>query len=247
MYNSTLAGALECLDSGITTQLDFAHIAYSPELADAAVDALRAAGLRAVFGYGTPVDVTEGGKLTDVRRIRERLADDNALVTMAYAPLGPLATPMETVAKDWRSADEMDLPLTIQLASTPLNERPLFALRDAGLLREKTVYVHGNGIGDDELKLIGDSGATASATPGDEADSPRGREGREVRGPTGPRRSPPYRPGPARHLGRGQRSLIAQRTTARYQRSFLMVARATEVKTPAVPPAMVERKRTGVR
>ena len=87
VYNATLAGALECLDSGITTQLDFAHIAYSSELANAAVDALKAAGLRAVFGYGTPVDVTGGGKLADVRRIRERLADDNALVTMAYAPL----------------------------------------------------------------------------------------------------------------------------------------------------------------
>lgn len=169
VYIATLAGALECLDSGITTQLDFAHIAYSPELADAAVDALRAAGLRAVFGYGTPVNVTGGGKLADVRRIRERLADDKALVTMAYAPLGPFSTPMKTVAEDWRIADELDLPLTIHLASTPVNEQPLFALREAGLLREKTLYVHGNGLGDDELKLIADSGATASATPGDDA------------------------------------------------------------------------------
>ncbi|MEV0640441.1 amidohydrolase family protein [Streptomyces sp. NPDC050619] len=166
---ATLAGALECLDAGITTQLDFAHIAYSPELANAAVDALKEAGLRAVFAYGTPVNVTGGGKLADVRRIRERLADDNALVTMAYAPLGPLSTPMETVARDWRIADELDLPLTIHLASSPTNEQPVLALREAGLLREKTLYVHANGIGDDELKLIADSGATASATPGDEA------------------------------------------------------------------------------
>ncbi|MFE9644386.1 amidohydrolase family protein [Streptomyces sp. NPDC006365] len=169
VHIATLAGALECLDAGITTQLDFAHIAYSPELANAAVGALQEAGLRAVFGYGTPVNVTGGGRLADVRRIRERLADDNALVTMAYAPLGPLSTTMETVAKDWRIADELDLPLTIHLASSPTNEQPVFALREAGLLREKTLYVHANGIGDDELKLIADSGATASATPGDEA------------------------------------------------------------------------------
>jgi 5-methylthioadenosine/S-adenosylhomocysteine deaminase len=166
---ATLAGALECLDAGITTQLDFAHIAYSPALADAAVDALKEAGLRAVFGYGTPVNVTAGGKLADVRRIRKRLADDNALVTMAYAPLGPLSTPMSTVAADWRIADELDLPLTIHLATSPNNEQPIFALRDAGLLRERTLYVHAGGIVDDELKLIADSGAAASATPGDEA------------------------------------------------------------------------------
>ncbi|KND33129.1 amidohydrolase family protein [Streptomyces acidiscabies] len=157
VHIATLAGALECLDAGITTQLDFAHIAYSPDLADAAVDALEEAGLRAVFGYGIPVDVTGGGNL----------ADDTALVTMAYAPLGPLSTPMDTVARDWRIADELDLPLTIHLAAGPANEHPVTALRDAGLLRRKTLYAHPDGIGDDELKLIADSGATAAATPGD--------------------------------------------------------------------------------
>ncbi|MEX3105522.1 MULTISPECIES: amidohydrolase family protein [unclassified Streptomyces] len=169
VHIATLAGALECLDAGITTQLDFAHIAYTPDLADAAVDALETAGLRTVFGYGTPVDVTGGGQLADVRRVRERLADDTALVTMAYAPLGPLITPMETVTADWRIADELDLPLTVHLAAGPPNPHPVTALRDAGLLRRRTLYVHLNGVGDDELKLIADSGAAASATPGDDA------------------------------------------------------------------------------
>jgi 5-methylthioadenosine/S-adenosylhomocysteine deaminase len=169
VHTATLAGALECLDSGITTQLDYSHIAYSPEHADAAIDALRAVGLRAVFGYGTPV-TAPGGDLGDVRRVRiERLADDDALVTMAYAPLGPSFSPIETVAEEWRMADELDLLVTFHVASTPVNAQPVFALRDAGLLREKILYVHGNTLGDDELKLIADSGATASAAPGAEA------------------------------------------------------------------------------
>lgn len=168
VHTATLAGALECLDSGITTQLDYSHIAYSPEHADAAIDALHTAGLRAVYGYGTPV--TGGGSLDDVRRIRtERLADDNALVTMAYAPLGPSFTPVEVVAGEWKVADELDLPVTFHVAATPVNPQPIFALRDAGLLREKILYVHGNTLGDDELKLIADSGAAASAAPGAEA------------------------------------------------------------------------------
>ncbi|WP_416985975.1 amidohydrolase family protein [Streptomyces sp. T028] len=168
VYTATLAGALECLDSGITTQLDYSHISYSPEHADAAIDALRTAGLRAVYGYGTPV--TGGGSLDDVRRIRtERLADDNALVTMAYAPLGPSFTPVEVVAGEWKVADELDLRVTFHVAATPVNPQPITALRDAGLLREKILYVHGNTLGDDELKLIADSGAAASAAPGAEA------------------------------------------------------------------------------
>ncbi|MFJ8112012.1 amidohydrolase family protein [Streptomyces sp. NPDC096132] len=168
VYTATLAGALECLDSGITTQLDYSHISYSPEHADAAIDALRTAGLRAVYGYGTPV--TGGGSLDDVRRIRtERLADDNALVTMAYAPLGPSFTPVEVVAGEWQVADELDLRVTFHVAATPVNAQPITALHDAGLLREKILYVHGNTLGDDELKLIADSGAAASAAPGAEA------------------------------------------------------------------------------
>ncbi|MET9685455.1 amidohydrolase family protein [Streptomyces coeruleorubidus] len=168
VHTATLAGALECLDSGITTQLDYSHISYSPEHADAAIDALGAAGLRAVYGYGTPV--TGGGSLDDVRRIRsERLADDNALVTMAYAPLGPSFTPVEVVKREWQVADELDLGVTFHVSAGPVNTQPIFALREAGLLREKILYVHGNTLGDDELKLIADSGASASAAPGAEA------------------------------------------------------------------------------
>ncbi|MEU1520368.1 amidohydrolase family protein [Streptomyces sp. NPDC005811] len=168
VYTATLAGALECLDSGITTQLDYSHISYSPEHADAAIDALGAAGLRAVYGYGTPV--TGGGSLDDVRRIRgERLADDQARVTMAYAPLGPSFAPVEVVAGEWQVADALDLRVTFHVAATPVSPRPISALREAGLLREKILYVHGNTLADDELNLIADSGATASAAPGAEA------------------------------------------------------------------------------
>lgn len=168
VHTATLAGALECLDSGITTELDYSHIANSPEHADAAIDALHAAGLRAVFGYGTPV--TAGTDLDDVRRVRaERLADDDALVTMTFAPLGPSFTPITTVAEEWRTADELDLPLTFHVASTPVAAHPVFALRDNRLLREKILYVHGNTLDDAELKLIADSGATASAAPSAEA------------------------------------------------------------------------------
>jgi cytosine/adenosine deaminase-related metal-dependent hydrolase len=169
VHITTLVGALECLDSGITTQLDFSHIAYSPAHADAAIDALRAAGLRAVFGYGTPVTASDRD-FADVRRVRtQRLSDDDALVTMAYAPLGPSFTPIDTVAEGWRMAEELDLLVTFHIASTPVSAQPVFALRDAGLLREKMLYVHGNTISDDELKLIADSGATAVAAPGAEA------------------------------------------------------------------------------
>ncbi|KND32832.1 amidohydrolase family protein [Streptomyces acidiscabies] len=173
VYTATLAGALECLDSGITTQLDHSHITYSPEHADAAIDALGAAGLRAVYGYGTPVTgtpVTGGGDLADLYRVRtERLAADDALVTLAHAPLGPSFAPLEQVAEELRAARELGLRSTYHVAATPLAPRPISALRDAGLLGADLLFVHGNTLDDGELKLIADSGAAACAAPGAEA------------------------------------------------------------------------------
>ncbi|WP_048860378.1 amidohydrolase family protein, partial [Acidisphaera rubrifaciens] len=50
-----LAGALDQLNGGVTTLFDWCHIVNTPAHADAAVDGLLASGIRAVFGYGTPM------------------------------------------------------------------------------------------------------------------------------------------------------------------------------------------------
>lgn len=175
---ATIGGALEALDAGVTTVIDFAHALNSPDHTDASLDALRAAGLRAVFGYGFPM--TGPGDYDDVRRIRTgHLADDAALVTMALAPLGPSYAPIEQVEADWHLADELGLPLSIHVSAGPVAAKPVTALRERGLLRRNTLFVHGNSLDDDELKLIADSGATASAAPGVEA---QGRIGAPVAG-----------------------------------------------------------------
>ena len=47
-------GALECINAGITTLVDWAHIMNTPDHADASVSALQATGIRSVFAYGFP-------------------------------------------------------------------------------------------------------------------------------------------------------------------------------------------------
>jgi 5-methylthioadenosine/S-adenosylhomocysteine deaminase len=51
---SNYLGALEAVNSGITTLLDWSHINNTPEHADAGIDGLRRAGLRAIYCHGTP-------------------------------------------------------------------------------------------------------------------------------------------------------------------------------------------------
>ncbi|UUU19629.1 amidohydrolase family protein [Streptomyces sp. DSM 40750] len=168
IHAATLVGALDALDAGITTLIDYSHALHTPEHADAAIDALHTSGLRTVFGYGFPFHGDQHP--ADIRRIRsERLSDDQALVTMSLAPAGPSFSPIETVTADWHLADDLGLPLTIHVSSGPVAARPITALRENGLLRGNTLYVHGNSLDDDELKLIAESGGTASVTPATEA------------------------------------------------------------------------------
>src|SRR5262245_4542747 len=47
VHTGTLAGALECLDAGITTIVDWNHVQHTPVHTAAALDALRTAGIRA--------------------------------------------------------------------------------------------------------------------------------------------------------------------------------------------------------
>src|SRR4029453_7962062 len=79
IYAGNFVGALEALDSGVTTLLDFSHCLNSPDHADEAVRGLRDAGIRGVWAYGMfPVPLEQPAfadpedRLADARRVRER-------------------------------------------------------------------------------------------------------------------------------------------------------------------------------
>ncbi|MEW1749446.1 amidohydrolase family protein [Streptomyces angustmyceticus] len=170
VYTGNLLGALECLDAGITTVQDFSHVQYSPEHTAAAVEALREAGIRAVFGYGYPVFDETARQADWVRKARTtHFASRDALVTMALAPVGPSFTPPEAVREDWLLARELGLPVAVHVSAGPVAERPIAALREQGLLTAGTLYVHGNSLPDSELRLIAESGGAVAITPAIEA------------------------------------------------------------------------------
>jgi cytosine/adenosine deaminase-related metal-dependent hydrolase len=174
---ANLLGALECLDAGVTTVQDFAYARadrITPDgyvagesdfdYAEAALDGLRAVGIRAVFGYLlTPEDTAA------VRRTQALFGADTPLLSMAAASLGPSNQHLDAIIADWRLADDLGLPIVTHVASGPVNERPIEVLREHGLLHSKILYVHGNSLADDELAMIGDSGGAVSITPAVEA------------------------------------------------------------------------------
>jgi 5-methylthioadenosine/S-adenosylhomocysteine deaminase len=171
-YVANLLGALDALDGGITTLYDWSHNNNSPEHSDASVQGLKDAGMRGVFGYGNsnaewfPPN-TLPTNYDDFRRVRKQhFASDDELVTMAMASRGPQFATIDITERDFLTARELGVRITVHVGDGLWGfNRPLVQLAERGLLKDDTTYVHCNTIGDDEFKLIADSGGTGSIAP----------------------------------------------------------------------------------
>jgi 5-methylthioadenosine/S-adenosylhomocysteine deaminase len=176
VYIGTLMSALDALNSGVTTLLDWCHIVNTPEHADAAVGGLQDSGARAVFGYGIPVTLNVAewygdSKLmhpADAERVKIRyFSAGDQLVTMALAVRGPDLSSFEVSRKDFEFGRALDLPITLHIGmeGTGAAGNGITRLRDAGLLAEDLNFVHCNNCTDAEIKMIADSGGSISVTP----------------------------------------------------------------------------------
>lgn len=176
VYAGNLAGALECLNAGITTLVDWSHINNTPDHPDAAIAALRETGIRAQYAYGNAnlslADYWNDSKIAmpadDIRRVRdEYFPSGDGLLTMAMATRGPGFCSEDVVRSEWELARELGLPITVHVGMGRLAGR--FAMVDhlnrLGLLREHTTYVHCCHLSDDEWRMVVDSGGNVSIAP----------------------------------------------------------------------------------
>ncbi|MEV6825979.1 amidohydrolase family protein [Amycolatopsis sp. NPDC051102] len=163
MRIGTLAGALSQLDRGTTTLGDWCHNTPTPEHTDAALDGLRAAGIRGVFLHGTPYSAADAAHpVSEVDRLPR-----GPLLTVGMAVRGPqLSTPDAAVA-DFRAAAERGLVVSMhQSGGAP---GPAWAaVRAAGLLGPGTNVVHGAGLTEEWVKILVDAGASITCTPENE-------------------------------------------------------------------------------
>jgi 5-methylthioadenosine/S-adenosylhomocysteine deaminase len=175
VYAGNYVGALEALDAGVTTVLDFSHCINSPAHADEAIRGLRDAGLRAIFAYGFyPVPLAEprfadhDERLADARRIREaHFAASGGTVQMGLALTEIGLVPFETTKREVEAARELDLLVTAHVGSVADRRWPheIELLHRAGLLDARQVHVHCNACTNEELGLIAECGAAVSVTP----------------------------------------------------------------------------------
>jgi len=173
VYASNVAGALECINAGITTLVDWSHINNTPEHPDAAISGLKETGIRAQYAYGSAntslADYWFESKLAipadDVRRVRQTyFPTDDGLLTMALATRGTGFCIDDVVRAEWDLAREVGIPITIHVAMGRLAGRfgMVKRLSELGLLGPDTTYIHCCYLSDEEWRLLADSGGTVS-------------------------------------------------------------------------------------
>lgn len=175
IYAGNYVGALEALDAGVTTILDFSHSNNTPEHADGALQGLRDAGIRAMFAYGyypapaaQPVFTEHQQRLADARRIREReLPSDEGLVTMGVALTELGLLPFDETIAEVRSARELGVPAVLHTGcvwgSVLTNGIP--ELDHHGLLGPDQVHVHCNTLDDRSFRRLADNACKVSSSP----------------------------------------------------------------------------------
>ncbi|MCI0632358.1 MAG: amidohydrolase family protein [Actinobacteria bacterium] len=173
---SNHAGALECLNAGITTLLDWSHINNTPDHPDAGVRGLQQSGIRAVYTYGSAntslADYWFNSQVAiprdDVERIRSTyFSADEGLLTMALATRGPGFCQDDVVRAEWAMARDLGIPITIHIAMGKLAGKWSMAkqLEGLGLLGADMTYIHSCYFSDEEWKLVADSRGTVSIAP----------------------------------------------------------------------------------
>ena len=155
VYINELFGGIAQIDAGVTAVMDISQIHHSPEHSDAAIEGLRAAGRRAVFGYfeGWGEKAKYPG---DAKRIREQhFSSSDQLVSMFMG--GEIYLPGYENA--WKVGRELNLPIALHVVGT-FGMQPTFdALASAGQFGPDCFFIHMTGMSDMAWKAAADAGA----------------------------------------------------------------------------------------
>ena len=172
---ATLMGALNQINCGTTTLVDWCHNNPTPEHTDAGVDGLVDSGIRAAFFHGSPKPDPKPGQApfwevphprAEVRRLLQRLPANNGKVTLGVAILGPHYSTLEVALADFALAREFGLIASMHQGGGDARAADGWDVLEArGLLGANVNLVHGNNLSEAQLRRFVDLGMSFSVTP----------------------------------------------------------------------------------
>ena len=172
LHIATLVGALNQLNCGTTTLVDWCHNNRTPGHNDAAIDGLLQSGIRAWFLHGTPKPDPKPGErpfweVPHPRAELERLIErhhGNPLLDIGAAVLGPHYSTLEVALHDFRMARELGVIASLHQGGGPARTPEGWDRLEAeGLLGPHVNIVHGHALSDAQLERFCGLGMSFSA------------------------------------------------------------------------------------
>jgi 5-methylthioadenosine/S-adenosylhomocysteine deaminase len=169
-----LLSAIEAVDSGVTTTLDWSHGLQTIEHGEAALDALRSSPGRFVLAYGNLLGAPwEWTNSADFRSFVERTStDDMTGLQLAFDVTGDPAFPEKGA---FEAARELGMRVTTHAGVWgATNDDSIRLMWEGGFMTPDVTYVHAATLAEDSYQRIAASGGTASVSTESEQSAGQG-------------------------------------------------------------------------
>jgi 5-methylthioadenosine/S-adenosylhomocysteine deaminase len=161
MYLSTKLTALASLDAGTTTIIDACHASRSAEHTDAALDALRESGIRALHMVGAPMDkkASSAHLPADLNRLARTWNVNDGLIRVGL--FGQLNLEW------WKVARNLGMSILTEFIGDLAKLGPQFA--QPGVLGPHNIFNHCTRVPLETWKLFADAGVNITVNPRSDA------------------------------------------------------------------------------
>ncbi|MCO1594694.1 amidohydrolase family protein [Micromonospora sp. RHAY321] len=175
VYAGNLLGAIEAIDAGVTTTVDWSHGLQTPDHADAAVDALEEVPGRFVLAYGNiQQGPWEWATSPEFRDFHRRRIDGGKLAgfQMAFDVTGDPAFPERAA---FEVARDLGAAVTTHAGVWgATNDDGIRLMHENGFMNPSTVYVHAATLTHDSYNRIAATGGSVSVSTESEQSAGQG-------------------------------------------------------------------------
>ncbi|PWR09791.1 amidohydrolase [Micromonospora acroterricola] len=175
VYAGNLLAAIEAVDAGVTTTVDWSHGLQTPDHADAAVDALEAVDGRFVLAYGNiQQGPWEWATSPEFRDFHRRRIDGGRLAgfQMAFDVTGDPAFPEQAA---FEVARDLGAAVTTHAGVWgATNDDGIRLMHEHGFMTPSTVYVHAATLTHDSYNRIAATGGSVSVSTESEQSAGQG-------------------------------------------------------------------------
>ncbi|MER7364433.1 amidohydrolase family protein [Nonomuraea wenchangensis] len=175
VHAGNVLAAIEALDAGVTTVVDWSHGLRTVEHADAAVDALRSVPGRYVLAYGNiqqpPAEWASAPEFRDF--VRRRITGDDLLgFQLAFDVLGDPAFPEKAA---FEVARELGVPVSTHAGVWgATSDEGIRLMHEHGFMTPETIYVHAASLSADSYHRIAATGGSVSVSTESEQSAGQG-------------------------------------------------------------------------